>query len=143
MPVAFEEGYQCLIVSTANPTVAFFEIEITPPDMSAARFNVSTQHNANYHTYAFSKLKDTGSATILAAWAGEAIDDGKAMLGVNDEWTITFPDGSTEVFFGAMTEFKPSGMKIGDRPTVSITIGTSNIDASDGSEVAPTFTAAT
>ena len=140
---AFEEGYQCLIESTANPSVAFYEIEITPLDMSAARYNVSTQRNTNVHTYAFSQLKDTGSVTILAAWAGEAIDDGKAMLGVNDEWTITFPDGSTEVFYGAMTEFKPSGMKIGDRPTVSITIGSSNVDPTDNTEAQPTFTAAT
>jgi hypothetical protein len=63
-----------------------------------------------------------------------------AMVQVNQEITITYPDSSTWVFWGFIDEFTPNALVEGEQPTANITVIPSNQDAA-GDEIAPVYSA--
>jgi hypothetical protein len=69
-----------------------------------------------------------------------------AYIGVNQQIRITYPDGSTVVFWGWLDEFTPDSITEGEQPTASFTIIASNHNGTDkttGVETPPKYTAPT
>ena len=142
MSSVLEEGYQCLIEFTSRPTVKFYEIEVTPSSIgSGALIDVTTQRNTTWKTSASRKLKETGEMQVLCAYDPAVHADILALVGVEDSITTTYPDGDTVVQNGVLTDAKFGALKIGERPTVTLTIGGTNRDPSTGAEEGPVHAA--
>jgi hypothetical protein len=61
------------------------------------------------------------------------------IINVNGWWTVTFPDGSTLDFVGALTEFRPGALAEGSPPDATITLAPTN--QINGVETEPVYTA--
>ena len=86
MSKILEEGYQCLIEFASRPTVKFYEIEVTPSEISVgSTIEVSTQRNAEWHTGAFSKLKKVGDMSIVGRRNRLVLDQVLLLLRVRDD----------------------------------------------------------
>jgi hypothetical protein len=136
-----DDGYQTLIAFADNPSVKFWEKEVTPPGMSGGGSNdTTTMHNTTYRTFAPKQLKTMSESSFTAAYDPEVYQSVISMIGDNQLITITFPDGSTLAFWGWLDEFTPNALVEGEQPTAECTIIPSNQNAS-GVETAPVYTA--
>lgn len=134
-----DDGFPTTIAFSEAPEVKFYEKEVTPPGMEGGGANdISTMQNTVWRTRAPKGLKTLSEATLVAAYDPEVYNDVVAMMNVNQEITITFPDDSILVFWGWLDVFKPNRTVEGEQPTAEITIIPSNIDAA-GDEVAPVY----
>jgi hypothetical protein len=139
-----DDGHQTLLefsAATSGVTV-FWEKEITPPGVSGNGENdTSTMRNAVYRTKAPKSLKTLTPGSFVVAYDPAILDEMIAMVQVNQQITITYPDLSTWVFWGFIDEFTPNALVEGEQPTANITVIPSNQDAA-GDEIAPVYAAA-
>jgi hypothetical protein len=130
-----KDGFSTIITLENIPTVKLFEKEVTPPQISmGGGIDTTTMRNTGWRTMAAKSLKTLGKVAVTAAYATIAIDSILAQIGINQQITITYPDGSTVSFFGFLDEFTPGQHKEGDQPTAALSIQPTNIDADDDSE---------
>jgi hypothetical protein len=135
-----ENGFKTLIDFGQGAGI-FHERTVTPPAMSmGGAIDLTGHRNVGYRTKAPKKLKDMGEITSVGGYDPSAYSSFLALLGVNQEITLTFPDESTVVFWGWLDSFAPGGLTEGTYPDATITIIVSNVDA-DGDEIAPVYTA--
>jgi hypothetical protein len=113
--------------------------DIQPPGFSAGGgIDTTTHTNDEWRTMAPKTLK-----TLMESGGTVAYDPAQASvitaaIGTNQEFTITFPDDTTCVFWGWVDEFAPDALVEGEQPTANMKIIPSNTDAS-GDEIAPVF----
>jgi len=128
--------------SGTGPGITFWEKEITPPGMDAGGENdTTTMRNALYRTKAPKQLITMSEMSVVVSYDAVFYDDIVAMISDNQQITITFPDGSTLVFYGWLDKFMPGNIVEGEQPTADITIIPSN-QTDAGVETAPVYTAA-
>lgn len=136
-----DDGFSTLITFANFTTVKFWEKEVTPPSMEAGGANDTTNmHNTEWRTKAPKKLKTLGESSAKVSYDPKVFEDIPDMLGVNQEITITFPDGSKVKFWGWVDSFNPGSCAEGEAPTADIKIICSNQNAT-GAETAPAYTA--
>jgi hypothetical protein len=139
MPI-LDDGFATLISFAENPTVKFKEKSVTPPGLDAGgAIDTTTMRNTAYRTQAPKSLKTLTETSCTVAYDPEVYPEIEAMLGVNQQITITWPDGSSRSFWGWLDKFTPGEHSEGEQPTAEISILPSNQDA-DGAETAPTLT---
>ena len=139
-----DDGYQTLITFSASSSgvEVFWEKAVTPPGVEGGGPNdTTTMRNEVYRTTSPKNLITLTSGSFTAALDPAILDELIAMVNVNQAITITFPDGSTWVFWGWINEASPGEFVEGEQPTIDITIEPSNQDAV-GDEIAPVYTAA-
>ena len=135
-----DDGHGAVISFADDPTVKFYEKEITPPGLSGGGPNdTTTLLNAAWRTLAPKKLKTMAPASLSVSYDAAVFTDVPGMINANQLITITFPDGGTLAFWGWLDEFTPGPLVEGAQPTADITIQTSNQNAS-GTETAPAYT---
>ena len=136
-----DDGFATLVEFSESSDVQFWEKEVTPPGASGGGENdTSTMRNTAWRTKAPKGLISLAESSLSAAYDPAVYDDIVAMLNVNQQVTITFPDSSTLVFWGWIDEFTPGAAVEGEQPTADVTIIASNQNA-DGVETAPVYTA--
>ena len=134
------DGFPTVITFDKNPSVKFFEKEVTPPSVDGGGANdITTMHNTAYRTNAPKRLKTLGSVKLSAAYDTSVYKDIMAMLQINQKITITFSDNSTVVFYGWIDKFTPGSIKEGAQPLADVEIACSNMNES-GVEVGPVHT---
>ena len=134
--IGFAESASGILLSTFLK-----EKEVTPPGVSAGGENdTSTMRNTTWRTKQPKSLKSLMNSSFVAAYDSSVLDEIIATVGVNQEITVTFPDGSTWVFWGWIDEFVPNSSTEGEQPTANVTIIPSNQDSA-GAEVAPAYSA--
>lgn len=134
-----EDGYQVLIAPAANPAIQFWEKTVTPPGIVGGDIiDITTQHNADWRTGAPRSLRTLSPITLSVSYNPAVYDNILDILNSNGWWTITFPDGSTLDFVGALTQFTPGALAEGSPPEATITISPTN--QINGSEEAPVYT---
>lgn len=122
-----DDGYQTLISFAENPSVSFYEKEVTPPGMDAGGpVDTTTMRNTTVRTFAPKHLVTMTEMSFTAAYDPEVYDSVLAMLGVNQLITVTFPDGSTLAFWGWLDKFMLGALTEGSQPTADCTIQPSN-----------------
>jgi len=136
-----DDGFATLISFDADSDVQMWEKEVTPPGVSGGGENdTSTMRNTAWRTRAPKGLITLSESSFSAAYDPAVFDEIVAMVNVNQEITITFPDNSTLVFWGWIDEFTPGANVEGEQPTADVTIIPSNQDAA-GAEIAPVYSA--
>ena len=137
-----DDGFATFMTFTGGNTdltLYFWEKEVTPPSLQGGGENdTSTMHNTTYRTKSPKSLITLGEASLVGAYDPECYDEFIAMLNVNQEITITFPDDETLVFWGWIDSFSPNALVEGEQPTADATIICSNQNAA-GAETAPVF----
>lgn len=137
-----DDGHPTLIEFAENPTVKFWEKNVTPPGVDGGGENdTTTMHNSVWRTRAPKKLKTLTECKFTAAYDPAVYPQIVAMAQVNQLITITFEDGDTLAFWGWLDKFTPGETSEGSQPTAEVTIIPSNQDDT-GAEVAPVHTAA-
>lgn len=142
MSQRLDDGHATLISLANIPSVRLWEKEVTPPGVSGGGENdTTTMRNTAWRTRAPKQLKTLTPMNFTAAYDPQAYDDIVAQTNVNQAITITFPDGSTLVFYGWLDEATPGAIVEGEQPTIDITLIPSNQDLA-GAEIAPDYTPA-
>lgn len=136
-----DDGFSTLITFAYAPTIKLWEKEVTPPGMSqGGPIDTTTMRNTSWRSMAPRALKTLTTVSATVAYA-TVIFDGTilAQLGVNQLITISFPDGSSLVFWGWLEEFTPGANVEGEQPTATISIQPSNRNQQTGEEAPPAY----
>jgi len=127
MTIRIDDGFSTTMAFAEEPSVLFWEKEVTPPGVEGGGANdTTTMRNTAFRTKAPKKLKSMSDSTITAAYDPAVYDQIWTMLNVNQLITLTFADGSTLAFWGWIDDFKPGAAKEGEQPTAELTIICSN-----------------
>jgi len=144
------DGYQTTITFTSGErdsgviiTDIMEEKEVTPPGISGGgSTDATTMRNTTWRTVNPKSLKTLTPFTLVIAYDAALFDQMVNMINDNQEMTITFPDGSTLVFWAYIDEFTPAANVEGEQPTATISIIPTNQDAdNNNAEIAPVYTA--
>lgn len=126
-----EDGHSTIISFSANPAVKFAEKEVTPPAVSGGGpVDTTTMRNQTWRTQGARKLKTLGQSSAVVAYDPLVYDQIVAMVNVNQQITVTFPDGESVTFWGWLDSFTPGANVEGTQPTATITIEPSNRNTS-------------
>jgi len=123
----------------------FDEIEVTPPEMdSGGGIEQTTMRNARYRTKLGKALITMGTVSVKVSYDPAVIAQMHNFMGTNRHVTVTFPDGSTLVFYAIISKFTPDALKEGERPEATLELEPSNMStASTPVEIAPVFATGT
>jgi hypothetical protein len=105
--------------------------------------DTTSMDNTAWRTAAVKQLKSLTDLGLTVAYdpAIYAVADLGAAIGVNQEFTITFPDDSTLKFWGAMRSFDPGDVSEGEQPEADVVI-VPTLRNGSGAETAPVWAAA-
>lgn len=130
------------IIDLTGAGVTFKEKSVQPPGLDGGdAVENSTMRNTTWRTFSPRKLVTATEASIVVAYDPAIYDSIVASLNVNQQITITFPDGSKLAFWGFLKDFQPGELAEGSQPEATITIVPTNQNSA-GEETGPDFTAA-
>jgi hypothetical protein len=137
--VKMTDGFSTIITIENLPIVKLYEIDVTPPAVSAGGpIDITNMRSLGWRTAAPKQLKSLGPVSATVAYATEVFDQIIAQLQVNQRIYVTFPDHSEIEFHGWIESFTPSQHKEGTQPTAAIVFHPSLTDDL-GREVAPDY----
>lgn len=138
-----DDGFSTQIDFADNPSVSFWEKEVTPPGIEGGGANeTTTMRNSTWRTKSPKKLVSLTDCSFTAAYDPVVYEDIIDMINANQLITITFPDDSTLEFWGWLDSFTPNANVEGEQPTAACTIVPSNqTDSATPTEIAPDYTA--
>lgn len=131
------DGHSTIISFSADSSVSMKEKEVTPPGIDGGGANdTTTMRNTTYRTRQPKELVTLDEMSAMVAYDPDVYTEILAMINVNQQITVTFPDASTLRFWGWINTFKPGRLVEGEQPTAELGIIPSNQDNS-GVEQAP------
>jgi hypothetical protein len=135
-----DDGYQSLITFAADPTVLFYEKEVTPPAVEGGGLiEITTQQNSVWRTRAPKSLLTLGEAGLVVAYDPGVYPEIIALINVITWITHTMPDNSTLGYYGWLDNFVAGAHVEGEQPTADCTIIPSNQGGVGGAEAAPVY----
>lgn len=135
-----EDGYQSLITFKRKPGINLWEKTVKPPGIDAGdSISQTTMHNSVWRTKRPRSLLDLTDGEITCAYDPKVYTEILTVVGINDEITVKFRDGSTLAFWGSLKSFIPDGQSEGAQPEATCVIVPSNLDNA-GVEQAPVMT---
>jgi hypothetical protein len=135
------DGHPTLVSFSLNPTIEFKEKTVTPPGIDGGGENdTTTMRNEAWRTRQPKSLKTLSEFSMTCAYDPVLYDSILAMVNVNQQITVTFPDESEVEFWGWLNAFTPNEVSEGEQPTAEIAVIPSNQDNS-GVEQPPVYTA--
>ena len=128
-------GHGTLITLENDPNIELWEISITPPAVRLGDpVNANSHANDTYGQVAPRTLKKIDKVRAVVGYKTDSYSAIIAQLGVNQQITITFPDGKNFSFWGFLNDFEPEEFSSGEMPEATIVIYPSNRDDSDPTE---------
>ena len=132
-----DDGFSTTIAFADDSDVQLFEKEVTPPGIDAGGpIDTTTMQNTTYRTMVGKSLITLSESSLTVAYDTALYNEIVAMVGNNQQITITFPDATTIAFFGFIDKFTPNALVEGEQPTAEIVIVPTNTNTS-GVETAP------
>ena len=140
--IHMDDGFSTKIAFAADANVSFWEKTVTPPGVEGGdAIETTTMHNVTWRTMAARKLRTLTDASITVMYDPWVFDQIVALVNIEGEITVHFPNGDTLDFWGFLKSFVPGELVEGSPPEAEITIVCTNQNLS-GVEVSPTLTAA-
>lgn len=131
MTSRLDDGHQTLISFASDPTVLFYEKEVTPPGVDGGgEIDTTVMANTTWRTKSPKSLISLSESSTTVAYDPACYPEIIALVNVNNLITITFPDGDTLAFWGWLNSFTPGANVDGEQPTAEIEIIPSNQNAS-------------
>lgn len=135
-----DDGLGASFAFSLDASVRMWEKTIKPPGMDSGGPNdTSTLRNTTWRTMAPKGLVTMTPLTATVAYDPFFLGEVLAMLGRNQQITVTFPDASTWAIWGWIDKFEPNEMAEGAQPTAQLTFQPSNQNTSLA-ETAPVYT---
>lgn len=136
-----DDGHSTTITFSSNPSVKLWEKQVTPAGIEGGGANdITTMRNETWRTRSPKKLKTLTECSFTAAYDPAVYSQILAMINVNQQITVTFPNGKFLKFWGWLDKFTPARAVEGSQPEAECTVIPSNQNAS-GVETAPTLPA--
>ena len=136
-----DDGYQTLIAFEADPDISLWEKTVKPPGVDGGdAIETTTMHNTTWRTMAARALKTLTESALTCTYDPLVYDQIVALINVETQLTVAFPDGSTLDFFGYLRTFEPGDNAEGAQPEATCNITPTNLDPNTGNEAGPTFT---
>lgn len=118
-----DDGFSTLITFASNGAVKLWEKTVTPGGRSAGgAIDTTTMRRTKWRGKRPKKLRTFGDTSVTCAYDPLVQAEMDAMLGVNQQITITFPDGKTTMFWGWLDNWEPGENSEGEQPTCDVTI---------------------
>jgi len=134
------DGFQTTITFGTAVLAHLFNVSLTPPGVSAeGAIDTTTMSNTAWRTMAAKSLKTATEASGTAAYDVAAYDEIATNIGLEQSFTITFPDSSTLQFYGFLDQFTPGELTEGEMPTADFTIIPTNVNSNTGAESGPDY----
>ena len=125
------DGFGTMITFGDDSDISVWEKATTPPGVDGGDpVDTTTFHNTAYRTKWPRQLKEHTDISMRVAYAGEVRTQIEALVNVNDEITVTYPDGTTDAFWGYLRSFTPQECADGSQPEADIVVVVTNTDAS-------------
>ena len=138
------DGFSTKIAFAADPNISFFERTVQPPGVDGGdAIEITTMHNTTWRSMQPRSLLTLSSSSITAYYDPSVYNEIIALINVETDITVHFPDGDTLAFFGFLQSFEPGDHEEGSPPECTIIITPTNIDPADGSEAGPDLVATT
>ncbi len=135
--IGFSESSSGVVMSTLME-----EMTTTPPGIDGGgTIDTTSMRNVDWRTFAEKSLKTLMESSVAVKYDPAIYDEIIATVNVNQAITITFPDGSTLVYWGIINTFQPNGNTEGELPLADLNIQPTNRNAA-GAEIAPVYAAA-
>ena len=127
-------GLAQMAVTTA--ALSFSLTAITPGAISRGDLpDTTTNDNVDNRSKGKRKFKDYESWTFTAAFKQTDYEAAKSLVGVQDTYTMTDVEGSTDVFVGDMASFTPGEMTEDGFPTAEIVVDVITGDYGDSETI--------
>lgn len=137
-----DDGHPTTIEFSASQSgepLLFWEKEVTPPGLQGGGPNdTTTMRNIKWRTKSPKKLISLSPGSFTASYDPAVMEQVLDLLNVNNQITVTYPNGDTYTFWGWLDEFTPNACVEGEQPTATCTIEPSNTNAS-GVETDPVY----
>ena len=134
----FEDGYRTLITFSLDTNIELWEIEVTPPGRDGGEpIPTTTMWNDDYETVRPRALIKSTDGQVTCAYQEATIGQLDAIINREGTITLTFPDESTEAFFGFPKSYTRSPMKHGEMPTMTVTFVETDFDPANDVEAGP------
>lgn len=135
-----DDGHSTTITFELNTTASLWEVAVTPPGVDGGEpVDITTMRNLIWRTMNPRKLKTLTPANFSAAYESVKLVLIGDMVNKNQLITVTFPNGSTLVFWGYLQRFEPQEIVEGQQPRANCVIQPTNHNNA-GVEVGPTVT---
>lgn len=139
-----EDGFPTRISFGTPATMKWRVLSVDLPGIdNGDTIDTTSMDNTAWRTAAVKKLKSLTDLGLTVSFdpAIYGVTDILAAIGVNQEFTITFPDNSTLKFWGAMRSFDPGDYSEGEQPEADVVV-TPTLRNGTGAETAPVWAAA-
>jgi len=124
------DGDQTLITFASDSNIELFEMAATPPPIDGGdMIETTTFHNSTRRTKWPRRLIEDGNGQFRCAYDPVAKTRIEAIINTNTEITVTFNDGSTWAFWGALIRFTPQEAQEGQMPEAIVEFGITNTDS--------------
>lgn len=136
------EGFRCKLSFGRLTTFAFWARELTPaPVNNGNALDVTTFYNTLFKTKRPQVLYEVGDIQAVGLWDADIFKDAqyKALLGLESNISILFPQGSTFSVFGYLQSITPSRMTHGEVPMTTINVVVTNWDYVNHVEAGPAY----
>ena len=129
--IPLRDGFATMITLANEPAINLWEKATTPPGKeNGDPIDLTTFHNVARRTkWPRVLIEDTDSA-MTCAYDPEVEADLEAQVGLNQEITVTWNDGSTKAYWGYMKSFNPQEVSNGEQPEASCEFVVTNLDNS-------------
>lgn len=137
--IKLKDGYSTKITFSSAPSISLWEKTVTPPGVDGGdAIDQTTMHNVTWRTSAPRSLKTLTEGQMTCAYDPGVITTIVAQINVEQTITVTFPDGSTEAFYGWLRTFEPQEVSEGNQPEANCAFTPSNFDPVAHVEAGPT-----
>ncbi len=142
--VRMGDGFSTKIAFAADPNIEFWELTVGPPGLDGGdAIETTTMHNVTWRSMQPRALLTLSQFSLTALYDPLVYDSIIALINVETDITVHFPDADTLDFFGFLQNFEPQDHEEGSPPTATVTITPTNVDPADGSEAAPVMSGTT
>lgn len=119
-----DNSFATLISFSLDPTIGLWELGIKPPGGQRGNIDTTTGRNVTFRTKIFKKLLELTEGSIRVAYDEGHYNRIMAMVGKNQQITISWPTGRPMSFWGGLDAFAPDELSDDDekRPMASIKI---------------------
>lgn len=135
--IKLDNGHGIKVTFSRDPDISFWEKEVQPPATEVADgVETKTMFSLEWETFAEPALKKLTGGKATVAYDPAVFTQIEALIGINDQITVRWPDGSTLAFWGYLQKFEPSSVKTDEQPEAEVSFFPTNQDDS-GAEQAP------
>lgn len=136
--IKLTDGFSTLVTFASDPDIELWEKSVTPPGLDGGDpIDTNTMHNVRFRTMAMRALITMTEMTFTAAYDPVIYLRILDIINVEQTITLTFPDGTTEAFYGAARVLDFGELVEGTFPEVTVTITPTNADPQTRNEEAP------